>query len=119
MTLSDLSGSDSETRSPRMAGTTCHDTPNLSLSHPHWSVCPPRDRFSQNSSISFCVSQFTTKEMASVGLKWGPPFSATNSCPSMRNLTVMTLPSGRPDASAPAFPYRAMAAILEFLKIET
>src|SRR5206468_12816849 len=78
--------------SPKTVGTTCHDTPNLSLSHPHWTSWPPPESFSQKWSTSACVSQFTTKEIASVNLKIGPPFNATNSCPLSSNATVITDP---------------------------
>ncbi len=33
--------------STRPAGATCHDTPNRSLSQPHWLSSPPSDSFSQ------------------------------------------------------------------------
>ena len=48
-------------------------------------------------------SQFTFKDMASVNLNWGPPFSATISTPSSLNSTVMTDPGGRPIFSAASF----------------
>src|SRR5206468_6484405 len=60
--------------------TICHEKPNLSLSQPHWLSCPPPDvSLFQYSSISFCVSQFTTNEKASLNLNNGPPFSAVRS----------------------------------------
>src|SRR2546425_13330118 len=81
-------------------GTICHDKPYLSFSHQHLSFFPPLESFSHNSSTSLCVSQFTTNEMASVNLNCGPPFSATNSCPSSWTAAVMTVPLG-PGPSAP------------------
>ena len=61
-------------------GTTCQDTPNWSFSHPHcWALgSPPADSFSQYASISACVSQWTSNEIASLNLKCGPPFRAVN-----------------------------------------
>ena len=83
-------------------GTTCQETPKRSLSQPHCPGWPPAESRSQKSSISACVSQFTTKETASVKWKTGPPLSATNSCPSSSKATVMTVPAGRPAARAVA-----------------
>ena len=47
-------------------------------------LCPsplPAESSFQYLSISCCVSQFTTNEIASVNLKSGPPLSAINGCP--------------------------------------
>src|SRR6267142_2264219 len=101
MTRFDFSGSLSCSISLKTVGTTCHDTLNRSLSHPHCTSWPPADRFFQKWSTSSCVSQFTTSDIASVNLKCGPPFNAVNCCPSSSNATVMTDPFGRPEALAP------------------
>src|SRR5712692_1579359 len=93
-------------------GTICHDTPNLSFSHPHCCSSPPAESFSQRPSTSACVSQFTTKEMAGEKVNCGPPLRAKNSCPSRTNRTVITDPGGRGDPSK----YRVVLTILEFLK---
>src|SRR5262250_951285 len=90
--------------SPNTLGTICQDRPYLSFSQPHTPLSPPSDSFSQNSSISFCVSQLTINEMASLNLKCGPPFSAINSCPAISNVEVMTDPLGLPETFAPASP---------------
>src|SRR5213593_1468768 len=100
MTRFDFSGALSCSISTRTVGTICHDTPNLSLSHPHCTSWPPAESFSQKWSTSSCVSQFTTNDIASVNLKSGPPFNATNSCPSSSNATVMTDSFGLPEAFA-------------------
>src|SRR5260370_1235978 len=102
MTRLDFSRSLSCSISTRTVGTTCHDTPNLSLSQPHCTWWPPAESFSQKWSTSFCVSQFTTKEIASVNLKIGPPFNAVHSCPSSSNATVITDPFGLPAAFDPS-----------------
>jgi hypothetical protein len=52
--------------------------------------------------MSSCDVQLTTKEIASLNLKCGPPFSATKRWPSSSNATVIAEPSGRPDACAAA-----------------
>ncbi len=39
-----------------------------------------------------CVSQFTTNDMAGQNVNTGPPLRATNSCPSIRNFAVITVP---------------------------
>src|SRR5438046_9362784 len=104
----DFAASLSLNSSPKTVGTICQESPYLSLSQPHCTSFPPAESFFQNLSTSACVLQFTTNEMASVNLKCGPPLSATNSCPSSWNSTVMTEPFG----PAPASP------ILEFLKME-
>src|SRR2546425_4272534 len=99
MTLCDFTGTGSLNILPKTVGTICHDKPYLSLSQPHCTSFPPAESFSQYRSISSCVSQLTTNEMASVNLKCGPPLSATNSCPSSWNATVMTDPAGPGDPS--------------------
>ncbi len=76
-------------------GMICHDKPNLSFSHPHGPSSPPSESVSQYESTSSWVSQLTWNEIASVNLKSGPPFSATNGWPSSSNSTVITVPSGR------------------------
>jgi hypothetical protein len=48
-------------------------------------------------------------EIAGVKLNSGPPFSATNSCPSSKKSTVITVPAG----PGPASPYREMPMILD------
>src|SRR5712692_4551557 len=101
MTLSDFLASLSCNSSPRAEGTICHDKPYLSFSQPHGPSSPPSESFSHNSSTSSCVLQSTKNDMASVNLYCGPPFSAVNSCPSSRNVAVMTVPCG----PGPASPY--------------
>src|SRR6516165_9288045 len=54
--------------SPTNEGTICHEMPYLSLSQPHSRVSPPSANFSQNSSISSCVSHLTNKDIA--GENW-------------------------------------------------
>src|SRR3989441_368562 len=100
MTRFDFSGSLSCSISTKTVGTTCHETPNLSLSQPHWTSSPPAESFSQKWSTSSWVWQFTTSDIASVNLKSGPPFNAVKSCPSRSNATVMTDPFGLPAAFA-------------------
>jgi len=102
MTRFAFSGSLSCSISMSTVGTTCHDTPNLSVSQPHWISRPPAESFSQKWSTSSCVSQFTTKEIAPLNWKCGPPFNAVNGCPSSSKGTVMTDPLGRPAAFAPS-----------------
>src|SRR4029077_1164061 len=79
-------------------GTICHERPNLSFSQPHCCArsSPPSHSLSQQRSTSAWVLHLTTKEIASVNLKCGPPLSAVNSWPSRRKLTVIADPSGRP-----------------------
>src|SRR5215813_11530120 len=98
-----------------MLGTICHDKPYLSFNQPHLLSSPPSVSFSQNSSTSFCVSQFTTNDTASVNLNCGPPFNPTNSCPRSSNFAVITEPLG----PGPPSPYLATLTTFEFLKIET
>src|ERR1700730_3803555 len=99
MTRSDLLGSLSCNMLIKALGTTCHDTPNLSLNQPHCDSCPPSAlSFAQKESTSSGVSQFTTNEIDSLNLKTGPPLSAVNFWPSSSNSTVMTDPAGRPAA---------------------
>jgi hypothetical protein len=98
ITRCDFAGSLSPISSINAVGTTCHETPNLSLSQPHWTSWPPADSFVQKWSTSSCVSQFTTSDIASVNLKSGPPLSAVKSCPSSSKVTVMTDPFGLPAA---------------------
>src|ERR1700694_2996401 len=86
---------------PRAEGTTCHDTPNRSLSHPHGPSSPPSVSRAHASSISSWVSQVATKEKTCVKVKDGPPSKAVYSCPLSWKLACNTLPSGRgPFASA-------------------
>src|SRR5437868_9435802 len=75
-------------------GTTCHETPNRSLSQPHGpSSPPPSMSFVQYRSISSCVSQLTISEMPSLNLNVGPPSNARNSLPSSSKVAPSTLPS--------------------------
>src|SRR5512134_2413213 len=97
MTLSDLAASGSLIISMMPEGTICQDTPYLSLSQPHSTSSPPSVSFSHSSSISFCVSQFTNNDMAGANGNAGPPFNATNGCPSSSNATVITESFGLPD----------------------
>src|SRR5437870_386191 len=99
MTFSDFFASLSCTISPKILGTICHETPNLSFNQPHCSSSPPSESFSHKSSTSSCVSQFTKNDMAGENLKTGPPFNAMNCCPSSSNVTVITVPSSLPEAS--------------------
>ena len=46
------------------------------------SFVPPVDSFSQYSSTSCWVLQFTIKDIDSVNFDGVPPFNATNPCPS-------------------------------------
>src|SRR5258705_4871946 len=115
MTLADFRVSLSWSNFPRMEGTICHDNPYLSFSQPHLCFSPPAESFSQNSSTSSCVSQFTKNEMAGEKVKTGPPFSAKNSCPSSSKIADITVPFG----PGPASPYRVMRPVFEFLKMET
>src|SRR5207245_5390758 len=80
MTRFALAGSLSPSSLPKTVGTICHDTPYLSWSQPHWSFRPPAESLSHSSSTSFCVSQFTNKEIAGVNLNCGPPFRVLKSC---------------------------------------
>ena len=79
MTRFDFWGSLSSSIRVKAEGTTCQDRPNLSFSQPHCDSWPPAASLLQNSSTSFCVSQFTTSDIASVNLNWGPPLRAMNS----------------------------------------
>src|SRR2546427_8582286 len=90
MTRCDFAASLPLNSSPKTVGTICQESPYLSLSQPHCTSLPPAESFFQNLSTSACVLQFTTNEMASVNWKCGPPLSATKSCPSSWNSTVMT-----------------------------
>ena len=71
----------------------------MSTSQPHCSATGTAESFCQSVSISFCVAQLTTSEMAGVNLKCGPPFSAVSSMPASRKATVMTDPFGPGPAS--------------------
>src|SRR5438309_10164731 len=106
MTLSDFLASLSRNISSHTGETICHDRPYLSFNQPHCPFSPPWESSSHISSISFCVSHLTISEMASENVKCGPPFKATNSCPSISNVTVMTDPFGLPATEAPASTYR-------------
>src|SRR5712691_8857301 len=99
MTRLDFSGSGSLMRSPRIRGTTCHETPNLSVSQPHTFFSPPAESLSQYSSTSSCVSHVTSSEMPCEKENDGPPFSVTNGCPSSSNVAVITDPAGPGPAS--------------------
>src|SRR5688572_29861429 len=102
MTLSDFPPSLYRNISSHPGETIWHDRPYLSFSQPHCPFSPPAESFSHILSISFCVSHFTINDTASENWKCGPPFKATNSCPAISNVTVMTDPLGLPEASAPA-----------------
>src|SRR5262249_37075103 len=115
----DFAGSLSWIISIRAVGITCHETPNLSLSQPHWTSSPPAESFVQKWSTSACVWQFTTSEIASVNLKIGPPFSAVKSCPSSSKATVMTDPLGLPAALEASSVYRETPLIRELWNIDT
>src|SRR5919202_3589891 len=104
MTLSDLFASLSCTIPAKILGNICHETPNLSFNQPHCSTFPSSESFSQRSSTSFCVSQLTRNDIAGENLKMGPPFNAMNLCPSSSKVTVITVPFGLPEASAPDSP---------------
>src|SRR4029077_1427626 len=80
-------------------GTTCHDTPNWSLSQPQRPFSPPAESFSQNASISSWVSQATIIEIASENLNSGPPLSPMKRWPSSSKMTVSTVPFGSGPAS--------------------
>ena len=95
-----FSRSGSVSSSGRRDGTICHDRPNRSLSQPHTLSSPPSVSAFQYVSTSSWVLQSTTNETASVNGCAGPPFSATNRCPSSSKLTVITEPS-RPGPAAP------------------
>src|SRR2546422_11610865 len=104
MTRCDFAASLSLNNSPKTVGTICQDMPDLSFSQPHCTSFPPAESFFQNLSTSACVLQFTTNDMASVNLKCGPPCSATKSCPSSWNSTVITEPFVRPETFSPSSP---------------
>src|SRR5579863_1228878 len=76
ITLADFFGSLSPSISPSANGIICHDNPNLSFNHPHRDSVPPAVSFAHSSSTSSCVLQSTKKDIASVNLNIGPPFSA-------------------------------------------
>src|ERR1700704_4674775 len=99
---------------PRAEGTTCHETPNRSLSQPHGPSSPPSVRRAQTSSISSCVSQVATNEKASVNENEGPPSKAVYSCPSSRKLACNTPPFGIGPPSL-----RSKLSTLEFGNSET
>ena len=67
-------------------------------------------------SISSCVSQLNTNEMASVNLDCGPPFKATNSCPFSSNVTVITWPFFSGNSSSAEC---VICLTFEFLNTET
>src|SRR3982074_2883273 len=79
---------------PNEAGTTCHETPNRSLSQPQGPSSPPSESRTQSSSSSSCVSQVATKEKASVNANDAPPSKAVYSCPSSSKLACHRLPFG-------------------------
>lgn len=84
------------------AGTTCQNTPYLSVSRPQTVFCPPSESLSHGVSISFCVSTVHDERNGGREGDCGPPFKAMNSRPLSRKVTVMTDPSGLPDAFAPS-----------------
>src|SRR5882762_11723902 len=92
ITFFDFTGSESFNSLPKAVGTICQDTPYWSLSQPHLCFSPPSEGFSHNSSTSCCVSQCTKNDMAGEKVNCGPPFSALNACPSIRNVPVVTVP---------------------------
>src|SRR5579883_561170 len=92
MTRAAFSGSDRSFGN--IDGTTCHDTPYLSFSHPHWLGEPPLVSRAHNSSISACVWQSMESEIASLNVNCGPPFSARNCTPASRNSTTRVVPPG-------------------------
>src|SRR3984957_12609838 len=49
-------------------GTICQETPNLSVSQPHWTCSPPFASFSHSASISAWSSQLTMSDSAGVNL---------------------------------------------------
>src|SRR3989441_12833855 len=98
--LSDFLASLSCNMSLKTLGTICHDTPNLSFNQPHCSFSPPSESFSHKSSSSSCVSQLTKNDMAGENFKTGTPFNAMNCCSSSSKVTVITVPSSLPEASA-------------------
>jgi len=64
ITRFDFAGSLSDSIWPSPLGTICHDSPNLSFSHPHRLGAPPSAvSFSHSSSISCCVSHATNNEI--------------------------------------------------------
>src|SRR2546425_12229888 len=115
MTLAEFPDFGSLIISPKPEGTICHDTPNLSLSHPQGCFSPPSESPCHNRSISSCVSQLTNREVPCANEKYGPPSMAMNRAPSSSNVAFSTLPfTIGPPASPPT-----MLMILESLKIET
>src|SRR5690349_8744916 len=78
---------------PRITGTTCHDKPNLSFSHPHCIFCPLSESLSHIIYLLLGLTVYN-KRYCLVQFKLRPPFNARNSCPSISNLTVITLPFG-------------------------
>src|SRR5262249_51027112 len=92
-TAFDFTGFGSPISRVKALGTTCHERPHRSFSHPHCDVSPPSERRSQNMSTSSWVSQLMKNETASLNLKCGPAFRAMNGCPSSSKFTVMTRPS--------------------------
>ncbi len=57
-------------------GTICHETPNLSVSQPHWPGFPPSPSRSQYRSTSAWSAQSTMSEIAGVKANCGPPFES-------------------------------------------
>src|SRR5260370_41461094 len=116
MTRCDRAGSFEDRSSGNADGTTCHERPYVSFSHPHGPGCPPPAvSFSQKSSISCWVSHVIANETASVNLNCGPPLSATKRCPSSSNVAVIADPFG----PGPASPYRVTLRIFAFLNTDT
>jgi hypothetical protein len=76
MTRPDFTGGLSAGRSPKIAGTICQDTPNLSFGQPYACFSPPAESLAHSVSTSSCVFMLTKNEMAGVNLNNGPPFNA-------------------------------------------
>ena len=79
MARSSVRGRDRSAPRPMPAGHTCHDSPNLSLSHPH-STPRPRRRGARPSSdrARLGPAQSMSSETASSKVNWGPPLMAVN-----------------------------------------
>ncbi len=72
-------------------GTTCHDTPNRSLSQPHGPGSPPPAvSASQYRSTSAWSAQSIRNEIDSLNVKSSPPLMPVNGCPSIVQSTVTT-----------------------------
>lgn len=74
-----------------IAGFVLNSNLEKGVSQPHWLSCPPPEvSLPHSSSISFCVSQSTASEIASLNLKCGLPLSAMNCWPSSWKSIVIT-----------------------------